>query len=224
MLVNRGMEIYDGKELIKLRNALKDWENEDRQMLDKPLAPILAKIKGEFDCYEKESPLNGFLAVKWAIQNGLVQQGATLLEEAVTTFILCDIGQQEMLNHETKRSKASAALAVGPEIPFTYTEVPPLVEDEDAQAKAKREKAQENKDWEEVYVPIIRALPYKKKLAECVNSIKNSIRNDINHAGFRESPRTYEELCASLTKRYNEIRKILGNAEKLSLPELKAFS
>ncbi len=224
ILVNRGMSIFSGKDAINLRELLKRRQNrienavDNKTIIEVPLTPILEKIKDEFDLYESNHPINGFLAVHWAIRNGLIQQGTTMLEESVTSFVMNDIGQGEYISDASKRMSSSAALTVGENVPFNYTNVKELCENE----KEEKQKAIAiaNLKWEIEFVPVIRNLPYKKKLGECVNSIKQSIRNDINHAGFRKDARGYDELEVSLKKRYREIKKILKDIGKMDLPEL----
>lgn len=224
MLVNRGLDIYKGKDAIDLRNYLKRKQaelqstNERNAPTEAPLIPILEKINNEFDFYKENNSINGFLAVHWAIRNGLIQQGTTMLEEAVTSFVLSDIGQEQYLNDENKRMTTSAALTIGANAVFNYTMVPETNQDEKENARG--EIAKYNLKWEKEFVPVIRNLPYKMMLGKCVNSIKSSIRNDINHAGFRKNARGYDELEASLKKRYSEIRKILHDINKMDLPEL----
>jgi hypothetical protein len=58
-------------------------------------------------------------------------------------------------------------------------------------------------------VPRIYALNNYKEIKKLVNDLKNSVRNDVNHAGFREKPRTYDDLKASLLKRYNQFLKLI---------------
>lgn len=219
ILVNRGMNIIQGTEIIMLRNTLKDIEFNE-QTKKSALPPILERIRDKFDGYQENSPYNGFLACKWAIENGLIQQAATLLEESITTFVLFEINEEKFINDTNRRSKVSAAITISEKIKFNYTIVPEKKNEETQEQEEKRFLYEEYFNWEKQIIPKINSLSYRKKLQNSVNSIKNSIRNDINHAGFREKPRSYEELKSSLRKRYNEVKEIIEQNKDIKLPEL----
>jgi len=118
LLVNRGLDIYEGKVTIELKNQLQNIENIDPTSA--ALTPILKKIKNEFNHYQKDSAINGFLAVRWCIQNGLIQQAATLLEEFITTFVMTEIGEYNSITNQEKRTTIGAVLAIGKDKPFSY--------------------------------------------------------------------------------------------------------
>lgn len=216
VLVNRGMDILKGDTMLNLKNALNNYE-EERQ--NSPLNPIITKVKHEFDNYEENNPLNGFLAARWAIKNGLIQQAATLMEETVTTFVLFEIGQEKHVADSNKRTKTSAAIAIGANRKFQFTD-PESTGPNENNYEIKLQLARENLEWETKYIPVIRALPYKKELATLLSSIKKSVRDDINHAGYRENPRSFNELVNSTSKRYNELRNLLKSINKIELPEI----
>lgn len=216
ILVNRGMDILKGETMLNLKNALNNYEEEKQ---NSPLNPIITKIIHEFDNYEEDNPMNGFLAARWAIKNGLIQQAATLMEEAVTTFVLYEIGQKEHVTDFSKRMKTSAAIVIGSNKEFQHTN-PDSINPNEKDSENKLKTAQENLVWEKEFIPAIRNLPYKKKLASILSGIKNSIRNDINHAGYREKPQSFDELVESTSKRYNELRKLLLLIKKVELPEI----
>lgn len=219
-LVNRGMEIYSGTEMIKLREALSQPINDDDPAVS-ALLPILEKIIGEFQFYQKNEAYNGFHAVRWCIQNGLLQQAATLMEEFITTLVMLDLGETELNNHK-KRTTISAALTIGENEDFRFENV--LNENNIDGIKVTTEKVEASKkfrEWQEIFVPKVRAYPHKKEFGKLAAKIKNAIRDDVNHAGFREEPRSYSELKESLNKRYKEIQKLLRNAKGVELPSLE---
>src|SRR5690606_25471743 len=121
ILVNRGLKIIEGTEIISLRNALQRIENKNLKPDETPLKPILEKIRNKFDYYKENHPINGFLAAKWAMENGLIQQAATMLEEAVITFVLFEINQEDKINISDIRLSVSAAITIGDNVDFRYT-------------------------------------------------------------------------------------------------------
>jgi len=220
MLVNRGLNIIEGTQIITLRDALNRIENKHLKPEETPLKPILKKIRHKFDFYKENHPINGFLAGKWAMENGLIQQAATMLEEAVTTFVLFEISQEDKINIPNIRTSVSAAITIGDNVNFRYIIPMRKTENEELKNKFKREQEEELLGWQKEYVPIIRKLSYSNDLRTIINRIKNSVRDDINHSGFRENPRTYDEFQVSLTKRYNELRKLFIKLNKFELPLL----
>src|SRR5690606_17440043 len=216
----RGLKIIEGTEIISLRNALQRIENKNLKPDETPLKPILEKIRNKFDYYKENHPINGFLAAKWAMENGLIQQAATMLEEAVITFVLFEINQEDKINISDIRLSVSAAITIGDNVDFRYTVPIKKTKNEELKDTRKREREEDLLNWQKENVPLIRALSYSNNLRSIINSIKNSIRNDINHSGFRENPRTYDEFQVSLTKRYKELRKLFIKLNKFELPHL----
>lgn len=214
--VNRGMDIFSGSEMVNLQYALSQPIVDDDPALT-ALLPILDKIKEEFQFYRKDEVYNGFHAVSWCIQNGLLQQAATLMEEFITTLVMLDLGEQEFDNHN-KRITISAALTLGKDQEFRFVSIP----DEDVIEMDKKTKENiELRNWQENIVPLVRSYKFKKEFGDLSNKIKSSIRNDINHAGFRMNPREYSGLNESLVKRYKEIQKLLKRIKGIELPNLK---
>lgn len=206
-LVNRGMDIYSGTEMVKLKEAFSSSAVEDDDPAFSALLPILDKIKGEFEDYQSNSAYNGFLAVKWCINNGLLQQAATLIEEFIITLVMLELGESQ-IDDKDKRATISAALTIGDDKEFNFksansTSVP-----------------ESFVNWQKVMVPKVRTFEHKKAFGQLATKVKESIRNDISHAGFRETPRDYEEFEASLIKRYKDLQKLVRRTKGIDLPSL----
>ncbi len=209
--LNRGLDIYNGNVMLQLSDdlAMEQWPEVTGISA---LKPIVEKVKDKFQGYSNDSAYNGFIAVKWCIENGLIQQAATLLEEFITTFVLVEIGQNSVLQHVKKRGTVSAALTIGASADFDFEPMPKELE--------RQQVAQDLIDWQHLYVPLIRQLPYKKKIGELIGSLKKSIRDDVNHAGFRPNPREASDLRNSIKKRYRETRKLIFELKEIELPDL----
>ena len=209
VLVNRGQDILEGSTMVAFQNGLDSYLITSNTRIP-ALFPILAKIKDEFKDYRQDSVWNGFIAVKWCIQNGLIQQAATMLEEFIITYVLFELGQEFYLKNYIIRTTVSAALTIGKEQKFQY-----LTNTDNNTGK------QALKEWQITNVTKIREQPYKKKLGKILNDLKKSIRNDINHAGFRETPSEFNELQKSISKRYNELKNLLSQLHPdRNLPKL----
>jgi CRISPR-associated Csx2 family protein len=206
-LVNRGMDIYDGSTMVALNEELSKEVVDTATSLD-ALKPILGRIKDEFKSYRVNSTINGFLAVRWCLQNGLIQQAATLLEEFIITFALVEIGEEHALKDQFKRDTISAALTLGNDTAFKYIKVTDKNNPADPGL------------WQLQTVDTVRALPYKSRLGRLLYDIKNSIRNDINHAGFRESHRSFDSFEESIIKRYEKTRKLINQLKSIDLPPI----
>lgn len=201
ILVNRGPAIFSGKTQLSIQNEILALDFEDKN----PLKLILEKVKEHFNSYKNDSVLNGLNAVDWCIKNGLIQQGATLLEEFCTTYALVRVNKEEYLQDSDVRSIVSAAITIAPDKYISqYSE-----EGLNKISSEKKERYLMLQSEEEEIIPKIQALADFKKLKKLVNDLKSSVRNDINHAGFRKNPRNYDEFKDSLSKRYQEFLKII---------------
>jgi len=216
ILVNRGMDIYEGNTMINLHEELSKGIGNFPKKYE-PLKPILKKIENEFEGYKSENATNGFLAVRWCIQNGLIQQAATLLEEFIVTFVMIEIGESNSLKNHSKRMTISSALTIGDAKPFEFIVIP--APSEKITLKIIAEKL-ELLNWQKFIVPQVRELLYKKKVNKLLTDIKESVRNDVNHAGFREKINDFDSLESSIKKRYNETRKLIKKLKEIDLPEL----
>ncbi len=215
LLVNRGLDIFSGDIAIQLREQLHNIEHLQTPL--PALTPILTKIKNEFSSYQKDSAINGFLAVRWCIQNGLIQQAATLLEEFIITFVMVEIGEINSLKDSDKRTTISGALCIGDISTFKYENIEEL---SDKVTIEKQEQQQIFLNWQKVIIHTISELHYKKKIKQLLSDLKNSVRNDINHGGFRNDSKSFDIFESSIKKRYNETKKLIKQIKQIDLPEL----
>ncbi|MGX7689974.1 TIGR02221 family CRISPR-associated protein [Flectobacillus roseus] len=215
LLVNRGLDIFSGDIAMQLNEQLHNIEHVQTPL--PALTPILTKIKNEFSSFQKDSAINGFLAVRWCIQNGLIQQAATLLEEFITTFVMTEIGEYDSIKNIKKRETISAALKIGTGEPFKYIEIPEL---SNKVTEEYQNICKEILSWQVNVVPIIRNLTYKKKIGVLLFEISKTIRNDINHGGFRDDAKSFDGFESSIKKRYNETRKLIKQIKQIDLPDL----
>lgn len=200
ILVNRGLDIFSGKSAVSLRQELNEMKN--HLNVAPALAPILEKVSHEFDHYVQNEALNGFLAARWCIKNGLIQQAATLLEEFITTFVMVELGLEPEIQNAQKRMLINAMITLGDDKALN-----PQIE-------------LELQLFQEENLKKVRELPFKKKIGRISNDLKSAIRNDINHAGFRMDPKSFESFQNSIVKRYNDLKKVIKNFKNIDLPNL----
>lgn len=174
----RGIKITENREGYEINEIIQSY----KQSLIKPLTPILEKISQQIKPFDKKDNIsNGFLSVKWCLNNGLIQQGITILKESITTLV-CDECKLDF-KIEKNRNVVDSVYTI------LHREIPKLEWGGDA-----------GKD-KVITKRIINESKYVKILLEDFISI-SEIRNDINHAGFKNNsitkPDKFEVLLEAL--------------------------
>lgn len=190
-LVNRGMDIYKGEEIIKLSRSLNNISTSAKPA-DKAAKPIFDKVRDTFKPFKENSAINGFHAVRWCIENGLIQQAATLLEEFIVTYVMTTIGLSKKIASYGSRSNILKMIRDQE----GYTSISPT--------------GLTNKEQDRLNA--ILAIPDISSLKEIIGNISNPVRNDVNHAGFRDSPnpKSYDEIRTIVIAEYNRLCSVLN--------------
>lgn len=187
----RSQEIIQGKSAQLALSAI------DNALVSNPIFKNLKKdLNVELSKYKNNSIDNVFSAVEFCIKHNLTQQGLTILQESIKTYILLDIGETDYIN-EDKRNAVAGALSINKVELF----------------KAPRTASQTQEDIDELNSIAKRVfkLPYKKKLTDKVyKSLSQGARNDINHAGYREKPKEVGYFKDRLEKYFNKTMEILN--------------
>ncbi len=163
-----------------------------------PFKPLLEHIEDKIKAFlEEDSWEKAQAAVEWCITHGLVQQGYTILQEAVITEVSRLAGFKDVFDPKN-RNFISSLLAV------TALEKTP--EKWRGELERRQEKAL--------------ALQAKfgdsfKQLASAFSSLTN-VRNDINHCGCRQDPLTADQLIQKLKKQYEQIKNALAELKLAS--------
>lgn len=156
-----------------------------------PFLNIIDKIKSLF---------SGILKTKTKVENineiislcikefGLIQQGLTFLEENATSYIYENINWNCIKGGEK----------IKPDIESEANKKD-IIKCRDAVSKA----------FKEGILPVKLSDSKIKSMSELIENIKG-IRNDINHAGFRDSPADYDSLKKSLEDNLDKFVKILN--------------
>lgn len=151
-----------------------------------PLTPILDIIENDVKDFNLNDVQNMFVSVKWCIDKNLVQEGFTLLQEGIITMFL-----PNDYATENKRNFVSGYLSRYENNDFDDSKYD-LSDDEKETLK---------KD-----------LKSNCKLPELANIFSqiSVVRNDINHAGFRQNPMSATRFNKRLDELYKETEIILS--------------
>jgi len=175
---SRGMNIILNKEGSEINKIFSEF----KQDKIKPLSPILKKISEVVLPFnEADNIKNGFFAVSLCINNGLIQQGITLLKESIITLICDELNLD--YKEEINRNIVDSA----------FTIIKDNIDEKDWKNDAGK-----NKD---ITKNVIKDSKYLLLLNKEFNTI-SSIRNDINHAGFKKNsinkPDKFKEILDDL--------------------------
>ncbi|WP_456386733.1 TIGR02221 family CRISPR-associated protein [Desulfolithobacter sp.] len=148
-----------------------------------PLRPLLRRLETSMAKFNGESINDGIAAARWCLEHNLVQQGFTILEETIFSWILrqaTGLAPEEEINRTLVNQAVTITLK---SIPF---------DDWKRESREHREIAQQLISWLE---PNIELLENMRNLA--------GDRNDINHAGMVNGPMRPEKFDSRL-KEYIE--------------------
>jgi len=186
LLTNRKQIIIDAIIFKNLKKRLKLL----KRNLIKPFEPIIQEIENrtkDFD--ENENIINGFVAVKWCIDNHLIQQGITLLQENIISFLLNYL-KIDWKNKENRRIMSSCLSINNKEKYETKTPI-----------------------YDFNLVNEIFDNEYIKKFRKIYQKLNIGYRNDINHAGMNDNPNEPDKFFKSLEENYNKTKELLQNFE-----------
>ena len=170
--------------------------NESLKQIDEdfisPLKPILKKIEEKIYPFKNEENLiNGFNAVKWCLDNNLIQQGFTILQENMISLILEEMKME--VNGLIDRNIVSACF------------------------KIKMDNMSQN-DWKgdaglypKKTQKVLESSSLISILAKEYNSI-TELRNDMNHAGYRVNAVPSKKLKGYLKDRYCSVLSKINNS------------
>ena len=196
--------IYEGNIFSEISAAIEKLSENEKRF--KALLPILIKIKEKIETYTKCSILNCFRAVEWYIENRMIQQGFTLLQESILAYFSQHHAQDEdifstelitLVKLAFKRSKANSILhekyLTGIMREYVNTRYIKLSSD------------QEKEKYRAILIDLLND-PKLTRMRSTYRSIKNK-RDDLNHGGsFRDIEidylsdlkKSYERTCSIL--------------------------
>jgi len=181
---NRGKELVHGDVFKWLQEKLA----EDHSGLIPLLDPVIGRLRTKLESFDtQENALNGIAAAKWCIDHGLTQQGMTLLQETVITFLCVQAGLD--YTNQKNRDIVAAALWIISKKSLDNVTV-------------WNNTARQHQDLTRL---VISKIP--PQLPACFDSL-TEFRNDINHAGFSKHG-TAGDLKKALKQSYDKIAAII---------------
>jgi len=170
-----------GRSINQNVTALKD---SIRSVLDQtlifPLSPLLTKLQDGIAEFPGEEVGDGLAAAGWCLQHNLTQQGFTILQETMFTFILArSTGvDTSLIDNRNLVGKAIAIELDG--LPF---------EDWDKTARENKKMVNRICQW----------LHPRKRLLENLKNLSAN-RNDLNHAGMNDNPMAPDKFRVKLSE------------------------
>ena len=188
ILTCRGSDLIKKLDIDKLKDDIVSLNRGTG--IEAQLSHILRKVEQKLDTFQSQTTLNGFAAVDWCIQNGLIQQGYTFLEETCKSYVIEKVLGLAFIDRDDIREAAKVVL----------NRVPPSAWNN----KVNRTEAFKFQTFVNTNIPdLIR--PYRKMTGQ------GGLRNDINHCGHGSNPKTPQALKNDLEKLYFDIKTVLSS-------------
>ena len=189
-ILTRQFQTSRGMELIGFNyNELRDMISLVEENCDvAPLAPLFAKVREKIESYNNNDVENGFCAVEWCLEHGLIQQGITLLYETINSYLIETYFDHDSINDRTYRKAVNRALF--------------FVKD----GKSENEWDVDSEEKMIIQAIISRLDPKLSKIYEQIGQY----RNDINHGGYKKGALRSENFEKKLAKHVKEVKKLLG--------------
>nr|WP_149545583.1 TM1812 family CRISPR-associated protein [Calorimonas adulescens] len=170
----------------------------------KPMTPLFKILSDLFKNFSQDDEFkNTIEVVRWCNGHNLIQQGLTILEEGILTFLCDRIGVDKCDVHGREEiSKMINGITVQKLKNNNNLETSQTPEDDQAKS----------------LVGEILQDSAISKLAEEIYNIAN-MRNDINHAGWRPTFNKYNSFKGFLDKAITEIEVIYQGAQEVGNSE-----
>lgn len=188
---NRGTETIAAREMKNINESVKKIRESS---LLKPFKLVIENIHSDTQKFAYKSEENIIHSIQWCIDKDLVQQGMTMLQEGISTLVLEEIGEQNQYNNINIRSYVSHILQ----------------NISNPSGKFKKDLSEDLKSKElEKKILNIKEI---NKLSQIYLEIAN-LRNDINHAGFRNNPLKAQKFSKKLNENFEKFKEIWGNKD-----------
>ncbi len=192
----RGKRIYMGREINRLKQNLNQVKG--GELIIKPLRPLLDKVRQKIEAFKPESIDNMIEAVKWCINHDLIQQGITMLQETIISYILEENGLEWYAKDRATSEKKKKVKRLREDL---------------SQAIHLYGKNGDRNDWDyefKIHSKIIKKVIESESFQRLfkTNEKLRDLRNDINHAGLIDDfePGNFKD---KLKSSFEEIKKII---------------
>lgn len=205
MITCRGQNIESSKNIKGVKRHLNRLED----VVITPMKPIIDKVKDEFaDFNDTPDVMNGFRAVQWCITHGLLQQAVTILRESVVSYFY---NKYEMYitceKLSDRRDLISTALSIlAYNTPESNWRVSP---DLKPQLKAVVNAFRSDRS---VYM-LTNSIGKKEHISVAYDKL-GSLRNDLNHNGLNDGPRSPEVIKEETIKYFGRIYNCLTKSRR----------
>ncbi|WP_455043190.1 TIGR02221 family CRISPR-associated protein [Leptotrichia buccalis] len=186
---NRGNETIAAREMKNINESVKKIRESN---LLKPFKLVIENIHSDTQKFAYKSEENIIHSIQWCIDKDLVQQGMTMLQEGISTLVLEEIGEQNQYNNINIRSYVSHILQ--------------NISNPSGKFKKNLSEDPKSKELEKKILNIKEI----NKLSEIYLEIAN-LRNDINHAGFRNNPLKAQKFSKKLKENFKKFKEIWEN-------------
>jgi len=178
----RGKLTYEGNSFIELKNIIRNIDTNEN--ISNPLKPLKEKILSKVLPFSTNDVLNGFRGVKWCIDHDLIQQGITLLQETIITYILEKSKLDwQVLNNRVAVSDAIKSINID------------KIDDGFNVA---------NEEIVQVLIQTIRKDETLFRLSKLFEKLRD-YRNDINHGGYLKNARKPDKFKNKLLNIFNKV-------------------
>ena len=199
-----------GNAYAALKGSLNRNKESEKYKAIRPLYPLLEKAAEDFSRFDKKNNYEiGLETVRWSIDNEMIEQGYTALEETIKTFLCYKYDIDERFE-ETRGWVDAVILSMffyrgdkykDNEYDQTYLDslFRFITEENGKSSEIYRKLSDEDKSkWKYMIMHV------PNSFSEISQKVK-SFRNDINHFGFRKNPQKPELLKKKLKDYYNEL-------------------
>ncbi len=190
----RGGEIVNGLAFDKLKNEIEKFKKAlSEKSIEVPLIPLIDYMEKTIADYKGNNVMNGISAIRFCIDNDLIQQAYTLMQEMIISYLL-DL-ENEKYTDKISRIVLSACFQTNKENYKTR-----LNEFEQKEIK--------KVELEKRLVEKLYKSQYISYFADIYSKL-TPYRNDFNHAGTKGDARPAEKFYNEADSFYNEIMIII---------------
>lgn len=185
----RGLSITQEEDIFKLKQSI---ESSSADIIP-PLVPVKKEIEKSFSNFSADAnTINGLHAAKWCYKNRMYQQAITILQETIVTMVC------EKTNLPIENKNARGLVNSAFKIVF-------------------KKKQNDEDSWSLKYESRDEAVEIVRELIQLpiINDLSSSffvateLRNDFNHAGFRDNPQDVDKIIKSIGERIQKVYNIL---------------
>ena len=221
---SRGKQLTQELKLKEVRQKVIELKQQADNGLKRQLPPLLDRIEGKIHAFNTYTSENGFAAVEWCIEHNMVQQGYTLLQESLITWLIEKTFSDIILSqHEEMRAVAQAALrgnnddSIDNIVSFCsrkrnnreyFDNYRGGMEDAAIKLVDKRK---EYDGLKEAFLDITAKESEDETVAE---ELAGGLRNDINHGGYNNRANSPAFLTQELQNLTNRILQIIQPSYK----------